>query len=157
MAYGTNFGQPMGGYDPRQILAAPDAATREALMRRIGVANIDPPLPHSPCLKIKRDGRVLPWNELLAQQRDLCECCDENGNTDPAAWEPKVVDNTLTNAELECMARQQLFIKNDTAKTDYEHKVPNPQLNKGPSEYEKQGVISFSDIRKLREALNESK
>lgn len=146
----ANLGRPVGGYDPRTILDARDSNERMALMRQMGVANLDPPLPHSPCLKNIRTGTVLPWNELLAAQRDLVVCCDEDGNTDEAVWGPKVIEHAPSNRELSMQASQALF---KTQKTEFTHNVPDPQLNKGPSEYEKQGVVSFSDVQKLREEL----
>lgn len=148
--------QPFGGYDPSAIMSTDDPQVREQLMRQMGVANLDPPLPHSPCLKIIKTGRVLPWNELLAEQHDLVVCCDENGNTDEAAWKDKVQHNAPTNSELTIMAQQQIMRKQELQRDTYEHACPNPQLNKGPSEYEKQGVISFTDIRALRESLHEA-
>ena len=152
---GANVGRPIGGYDPSSIMDIDDDQARLAMMRQMGVANVDPPLPHSPCLKNIRTGRVLPWNELLAAQRDLVVCCDEDGNTDEAVWGPKVIKNELSTAELNVLARQQMLVSKESQVTKYEHDVPNPQLNKGPSEYEKCGVISFNDIRRLREELKQ--
>lgn len=56
-------------------------------LRDLHAANWEtPPLPESPCVKIKKTGEVMMWCQAFADRPDLCENCDENGNTDPAAW-----------------------------------------------------------------------
>lgn len=142
--------KPISGYDPRSLLDAQSEAERTALMRQMGVMNVDPPLPHSPCLKIIKTGIVLPWNELLAQQRDLVVCCDETGNTDPAAWADKVVEDAPSNEVLTLMAQQSLFSENHNP---YEHYMPEAKQVTGASEYEKLGVISYADVQLLQEKL----
>lgn len=143
---------PVKGYDPRQLLDAQDENERTALMRQMGVANIDGPLPHSPCLKNIRTGVVLPWNELLAQHHDLVVCCDEDGNTDPAKWGPKVIQNNTANDVLTLMAQQQMFVPK--ADSQYEHYTPSVKQNIGPTEYEKHDAVSYAEIDKLREKLH---
>lgn len=57
-------------------------------MRAIDAANWrQPPLPPSPCIKIKATGEIHEWAPFFASRPDLCENCDEHGNTDPAAWQ----------------------------------------------------------------------
>ena len=146
------IGRPVGGYDPHTILTARDEETRRTLMRQMGVANLDPPLPHSPCLKNRLTGRVLPWNELLAAQRDLVECCDEDGNTDEAVWGPKVVENAPSNRELSLQAQQALL---GTQRKEFEHPAPAGQVNADPDGFEKHGAVSFADVRKLRDELKQ--
>lgn len=73
-----------------QIFGFSSDDERIAWMKAQGARNVDPPLPRSSHLKIKTTGVVHPWNPLLATQQDIVECCDEFGNTDPAAWEPTV-------------------------------------------------------------------
>lgn len=74
---------------------------RAGFLEHLGVKNATPPLAHSPCLKNKKTGIILPWNPMLAEQRDILECCDEQGNTDPAAWQDKVQeDNSEDEREL---------------------------------------------------------
>lgn len=157
MDYGmsVNKTRPLAGYDPKQIMDAPDEESRLALMQKLGVVNAIPPLPHSPCLKNIKTGVVLPWNELLAAQRDLVVCCDENGNTDEAVWGPKVVTGGPTNEELAIMARQRIMMRQEMCRTEYEHAMPEPKLQTGPSEYEKRGVISFDKLTALRESLHD--
>lgn len=158
MDYGmyTNTGKPLAGYDPRTIMDTPNEEARIALMRQLGVANVDPPLPHSPCLKNIKTGVVLPWNELLAAQRDLVVCCDENGNTDEAAWGPKVIQGGPTNEELLLAAQQRLTIRKEaeTVTAQYQQKAPTSKLEDGPSDYEKHDVISFDKIQELRARLH---
>lgn len=72
---------------------------RVAYMKSLGATNLDPPLVHSTHLRIKKTGRVLPWNELLAEQTTLVENCDAFGNTDPMAWMPTVKPEGETSSE----------------------------------------------------------
>ena len=76
---------------------------RAGFLEHLGVKNATPPLAHSPCLKNKKTGIILPWNPMLAEQRDILECCDEQGNTDPAAWQAKVQEDSSED-ERELMA-----------------------------------------------------
>ena len=76
---------------------------RAGFLEHLGVKNATPPLAHSPCLKNKQTGIILPWNPMLAEQRDILECCDEQGNTDPAAWQDKVQEDSSED-ERELMA-----------------------------------------------------
>lgn len=76
---------------------------RAGFLEHLGVKNATPPLAHSPCLKNKKTGIILPWNPMLAEQRDILECCDEQGNTDPAAWQGKVQEDSSED-ERELMA-----------------------------------------------------
>lgn len=76
---------------------------RAGFLEHLGVKNATPPLVHSPCLKNKKTGIILPWNQMLAEQRDILECCDEQGNTDPAAWQDKVQEDSSED-ERELMA-----------------------------------------------------
>lgn len=148
----SQTGRPVNGYDPRAVMDAKDEESRRTMLRQMGVMNVDPPLPHSPCLKNIRTGVVLPWNELLAQQRDLVVCCDENGDTDPAAWEPKVIVDGVPNDMLLLMAQKTLF--DDSPTTQFEHYMPQAKQVAGQSEYEKRDAVPFTDIQKLRERLN---
>lgn len=76
---------------------SPDARVAEA--QRLGIRNAGPPLPKSSHLKVKLTGVVLPWNELLAEQKDLVMCCDASGNTDPEAWRATVSGDTPMTEE----------------------------------------------------------
>nr|DAM10816.1 MAG TPA: hypothetical protein [Caudoviricetes sp.] len=76
---------------------------RAGFLEHLGVKNATPPLAHSPCLKNKKTGIILPWNPMLAEQRDILECCDKQGNTDPAAWQDKVQEDSSED-ERELMA-----------------------------------------------------
>lgn len=60
---------------------------RVAELRKMGAANWErPPLPVSPCIKLKSTGEVHEWSEFFANRPDLCDNCDEYGNTDERAW-----------------------------------------------------------------------
>lgn len=82
--------QPISQPDHTGIFAYDNAEARNNYMRSLGAKNINPPLPRSTHLRIKATGRVLPYEDTLAEQQDLVECCDAHGNTDPAAWMPYV-------------------------------------------------------------------
>ncbi len=69
------------------------AEERNAYMRSLGAKNILPPLPRSSHVRNRKTGKIYPWNELLAEQQELMECCDATGNTDPNAWMPTVATN----------------------------------------------------------------
>ena len=58
------------------------------------------PLPHSPCVKVKKTGVIWQWNEEFASRPDLCECCNEDGtpwvgNTPPAPKAEPVINTKL--------------------------------------------------------------
>lgn len=60
---------------------------REAKLREMHPDNWSrKPLPHAPCVRVKRTGEILPWTDGFAERSDLCEACDIHGNTDPASW-----------------------------------------------------------------------
>lgn len=136
----------------KQELMSADEENRLNMMRQMGVANIDGPLPHSPCLRNKKTGVILPWVEILALQRDLVECCDEEGNTDPEAWQPKVVPTYKRNPELTTMANRQVF----EPKKTYEHPIPETKQTDGVPEYEKLGAVPYSRIDELRKVLRDA-
>lgn len=44
-----------------------------------------PPLPRSPCVRVKATGEIFPWHSSFADHPELCECCNEDGSPfDPA-------------------------------------------------------------------------
>lgn len=64
------------------------AEARAAELRNMGAANwVNPPLPPSPCLRVKATGEIIEWSPSFAERSDLCENCDEHGNTDPSTWQ----------------------------------------------------------------------
>lgn len=147
-----NSATAVGGQDVSNLLNMDDEA-RLAYMKQMGVRNILPPLPHSPCLKNKKTGIVLPWNNLLAEQQDLVECCDEHGNTDPAAWQPKVITKEAMTQEELLMRSQQQIIMQQFEDKQFARPATDTHPNEGPSDYERLGVIAFADIQKLRQDL----
>ena len=84
--------QPLERSIPDKVFDLPNDDARIAYLKFLGAKNVDPPLPHSTHLRNKVNGRILPWDEMLAEQRDIMECCDVYGNTDPAVWGPQVID-----------------------------------------------------------------
>ena len=57
-------------------------------LRAVDAANWrTPPLPPSPCIRVKATGEIHEWAPFFANRPDICENCDEFGNTDPAAWQ----------------------------------------------------------------------
>lgn len=62
--------------------------TQKASLQAVDAANWrQPPLPPSPCIKVKATGEIHEWAPFFASRPDLCENCDEYGNTNPAAWQ----------------------------------------------------------------------
>lgn len=133
---------PISPEDARQLLDIQDNEQRLAKAKQLGVRNVNPPLPHSPCVKVKATGLILPWNELLADQSDICECCDETGNTDPAAWEPKVVTSGTPDEDLHRQAHA--IITAQAQKVTDEYKVEHA-VSLQPAKYP-EGAVSYSDM-----------
>lgn len=94
---------PVGSQDASDVFSL-NSEERADFLQHLGVKNATPPLAHSPCLKNKKTGLILPWNPMLAEQRDILECCDETGNTDPAAWQDKVQDDSPDDDSRDLMA-----------------------------------------------------
>ena len=106
---------------PERVFDFDDAEHRNQYLRSLGAENILPPLPRSKYVKIKASGRILPWDQLLAEQPTLVECCDVNGNTDPSAWMPDVEPGELSDEEqrlLVLKAQAQLFADADKKALD---------------------------------------
>lgn len=151
--------QQNAGYDVSLLFQLPEDQ-RRAAMKRMGAVNTEPSLPHSPALKVKKTGIIFPWLEILADQPDKFVCCDFDGNEDPAVWQPKVVEQSISNRELTIMAQAQALQRQVV--TEYQEPynatkcgAPASRLdNSGLSEYEKLGLISFKDIERLREQLH---
>lgn len=119
---------------------------RAAYLKSLGARNADPPLPHSPCLRIKATGRVLPWNELLAEQRDLAECCDANGNTDPEAWAHLVVTGEEDEGDLraEMLKAQEKALEMNADMAVY--RVPHPADIARPEPRLPERTVFFDDL-----------
>lgn len=103
MALGTYSGQakPVGGGAVPSNAAIFDLNDNEriAYMKSMGAKNVDPPLVRSSHVKNVKTGLVLPWNEMLAEQRDILVNCDAYGNTDPSAWLPTVEIGEISEDE----------------------------------------------------------
>lgn len=85
--------------DPRNILNMQHDDDMMRALESVGAMNAAPALRRSSHLKNKNTGVVLPWNPLLAEQRDIMVNCDAAGNTDPEAWEPSVIEAEYTDDE----------------------------------------------------------
>ncbi len=155
---------PSGWQQPKPVQHETGAAlfdidnedARIAYLKSLGAKNTEPPLPRSTHLKIISSGRVLPYEDILAEQRDLVQNCDQFGNTDPSAWSSQV-DNTEIdpNAQRIAMARAQEMVLGQAAKITNTHRVaeavddPGKPLPEGlPS-----NVIAVADIQKLHALL----
>lgn len=130
-----------------------DLEARNAELKRLGVVNTEPPLPHSPCLKNKRTGRVLPWNELLANQHDLVECCDANGNTDEAAWGPLVVSTPVNEGQLLALKARAEAAQARIAQQNSRVIPPASRMSDGTKELQKHGAMLFSEIDNMIKQL----
>ena len=89
--------------DLRGILNERDSDARQQALHAAGAKNAVPPLPRSSHLRSKKNGIVFPWDATLAEQRDIMECCDSNGNTDPKAWLATVNPAEYTPAERDAL------------------------------------------------------
>lgn len=90
---------PVPPQDLHNILDIRDTTARQQALYTAGAKNAVPPLPRSSHLRSKKNGIVFPWDPMLAEQRDIMECCDSTGNTDPAAWRSTVNEAEYTPAE----------------------------------------------------------
>lgn len=130
-----------------------DSEERAGFLQHLGVKNATPPLAHSPCLKNKKTGLILPWNPMLAEQRDILECCDESGNTDPEAWQDKVQEDSseddselMTAALTEATSRQ-----NRIARENMSSFRPTMRQDEQPKQSGEYGndAVSYEDIDNL--------
>jgi hypothetical protein len=130
-----------------------DSEERAGFLQHLGVKNATPPLAHSPCLKNKKTGLILPWNPMLAEQRDILECCDESGNTNPEAWQDKVQEDSpeddselMTAALTEATSRQ-----NQIAQENMSSFRPTLRQDEQPKQSGEYGndAVSYEDIDNL--------
>lgn len=118
--------------DMRNLLNLPQDDMVEAL-QRTGAMNAQPPLVRSSHLKNKVTGLVLPWNPLIAEQRDIMENCDANGNTDPSAWEGTVDMREYTEADRDAdyWAARESVVQQAMQMTDgYAHSLQTSEIPK---------------------------
>lgn len=79
-----------------------DEAENQARLVQLGAANwLQPPLEPAPCVRLKETGEIFVWTPFFAARPDLCESCDEHGNTDPAAWRGRMADQTPVESPVE--------------------------------------------------------
>lgn len=119
-------------------------------MKSLGARNLDPPLPRSSHLRNKVNGRVLPWDEMLAEQRDIMECCDANGNTDPAAWMPTVDNSEHSEGErAELMAQAQAQVLAQATVTQNTYRQPGTPGDYRPDGGFPAGVVTYDEIESI--------
>ena len=161
----------MSQFGGRPIDSAPvvnvldlDEESRLMYMKSLGAKNVDPPLPRSSHLRNKLNGRVLPWNNLLAEQRDIMECCDAEGNTDPSAWEPTVIEEEYDPAEhsllmtkaQEVVYQQSAGISNQYRSEEAIDMAPRPMAYaNGAVPFDQVSSITADDLNRL-EAMVDS-
>lgn len=142
----------VGSQDASAVFSL-DSEERAGFLQHLGVKNATPPLAHSPCLRNKKTGLILPWNPMLAEQRDILECCDESGNTDPEAWQDKVQEDSseddselMTTALTEATSRQ-----NRIARENMSSFRPTMRQDEQPKQSEEYGndAVSYEDIDNL--------
>ena len=59
------------------------------------------PLEKSPCVRVKKTGKILGWTEALAERPDLCECCNEDGSPWVPTRQQPVVEPPKMNVTIE--------------------------------------------------------
>lgn len=96
--------------NPEIVLDEDFADNRVAKMRELGAVNAAPPLAPSTHLKNKFTGVIFPWSAALAEQRDILVNCDENGNTDPEAWQPHILADSQISDPSDLMTRAYSYI-----------------------------------------------
>lgn len=159
MSQNPNIPQPQPVAQPTgaAVFDLGSDAERIAYMRQLGARNTDPPLPRSTHLRNKANGRVLPWEETLAEQRDLMECCDASGNTDPAAWQPFVDYSEYDPVEQQIAmlkAQEQAMVQAQARQLTSTHQVPdavNPTTPQ-PMQYANDAV-PYDEVEKLLQQM----
>ena len=157
MSFSTNT---MSQADPTAVFDLRDDAARVAYFKQMGAQNCDPPLQHSPFLRNKKTGAILPWEPILAEQTEILECCDAYGNTDPAAWQPLVIEEEeLDPQEAQIIAMQHLaqvnqskrFINNEMRNMGvHQQSMPVEQPVPEGMPY---GAIPYDDVQALVKQL----
>lgn len=124
------------------------------VLRSLGAVNARPPLPHTPYVKIKKTGRILPWNPLLADQGELVENCDVNGNTDPNAWKDSVVTEggELSPEEL-ALYSSKIMEQATHMQEGFKQTYVAPAIH--PVEQQEPKFHTFNDVESLRALLGE--
>lgn len=142
-----------GGSALDALSESPDAMFE--VMRRMGAKNLVPPLPRAKYLKVKATGRVIPYDDMMAEQTDLVECCDKNGNTDPEAWAndllPEIDTNDSEQRELLMLEARNIAVAQARAMSE-SHKVPGVQQEVNAPVYP-DGVMTYDEMTRLLSQL----
>lgn len=125
---------PVPPQDLHNILDIRDTTARQQALYTAGAKNAVPPLPRSSHLRSKKNGIVFPWDATLAEQRDIMECCDSNGNTDPKAWLATVNPAEYTPAERDALlAEAQATVIKQAQTFSGEHKPTMEEITTSKS------------------------
>lgn len=116
---------PVNPANPDVILDQHFAANAMAEMSKLGAVNAAPPLAPSTHLINKNTGVIFPWSPALAEQRDVLLNCDENGNTDPAAWQHNLIPEQRMVSQEELMQQAYAGLRRGGAFMQAEPPRPN--------------------------------
>lgn len=118
------------------VLDAAQGGDMAQALTNAGAVNAQPPLPHSSHLKNIKTGIVFPYMERMAQMRDCMVNCDQYGNTDPAAWQPTVIDSVeYYDPKEQAVLMQQAIVQMDQRLVEAQAATPvvnNPEDRKLP-------------------------
>lgn len=152
----TNMATPIQQADPVAVFDLRDDASRVAYFKQLGARNCDPPLPHSPCLRNKQTGAILPWEPILAEQTEILECCDEEGNTDPAAWQHKVIEEATLDPDTAQMLALQKMRQQEQVRTMVKNEMQNMGFKQQEAvitqpvpEEMPYGAVPYDEVEKL--------
>lgn len=109
------IGEPVGYDNQMAELSAMDAANWRT-----------PPLAPAPCVRVKATGEIHEWAPFFASRPDLCENCDEHGNTDPAAWQGRTSPHFKDNMERHGMPMAPMETPPDPLNEPKEEKPAGP-------------------------------
>lgn len=143
------------------ILLIDSGAERNEYMRQLGAKNIIPSLPRSTHVRSKANGHVFPWEEIFAEQPLFFECCDAEGNTDPAAWESCVdhsdYDPVARDASILAVQEKAMVeLMDHTNKMAGGYRIPevrNPNSTPPNAKYP-EGSVPYGEIEQLLAMLD---
>lgn len=116
-----------------------DYDARVAELRKMGAANWErPPLPISPCIKLKSTGEIHEWSEFFANRPDLCDNCDEYGNTDERAWRGRSPGGADTSGHY-----KDIYANVEVVQEKPKNPEPEPKNDARPELEAPQGLMFF--------------
>ena len=142
--------QPLPEMSYRAVFGMKNEDERIEYMKQLGAKNLDPPLMRSSHLRNKINGRVLPWDEMLAEQTDIMECCDASGNTDPAAWMPTVdTSEHGPDEQRELMVQARIAVMAQAKKTQSEYQQAGTSLEYKPDGGFPSGIVPYDEVETI--------